>query len=116
MDFLKENNVDIDNSLELLGDIDTYNEILEEFLNNIDDRLSKLENYKNSNDMENYSIEVHALKSDSKYLGFTKLAELALNHQTKSEDNDSDYINNNYDELINEAKKIIDIAKKYLGK
>ena len=97
MEFLKENNIDIENSIELLGSIDTYTEILEEFLNNINDRLSKLEQFKNDNDMENYSIEVHALKSDSKYLGFTKLAELALNHQTKSEEKDSDYINNNYE-------------------
>ena len=116
MDYLKENNIDIDNSLELLGDIDTYNEILEEFLNNINNRLSKLEKYKEDNDMENYSIEVHALKSDSKYLGFTKLAELALNHQLKSEENDSDFINNNYEELINETNKIIEITKNYLEK
>ena len=66
--------------------------------------------------MENYSIEVHALKSDSKYLGFTKLAELALNHQLKSEENDSDFINNNYEELINETNKIIEITKNYLEK
>ncbi len=116
IEYLKNSNIDIDKSLELLGDIDTYNDILEEFYNNIKDRLNKLEKYKNDGDMENYSIEVHAMKSDSKYLGFSKLAELALNHQTKSEENDIDYINGNYEALITEANKIIDIVKEYLGK
>ena len=33
--------------------------------------------------MSNYAILVHSLKSDAKYLGFTKLAELAYNHELK---------------------------------
>ena len=115
IEYLKENGVDVDSGLELLGDIDTYNDILKEFITNNEERLSKIDNYKNNGDMENYAIEVHALKGDSKYLGFTKLAELSLNHQLKSQDNDTEYVNNNYDELINEANRILDISKKYLN-
>ena len=52
--------------------------------------------------MENYAILVHAIKGDSKYLGFTKLAEMSLNHELKAKENDSQYVNDNYDLLINE--------------
>ena len=112
---LKNNNIDLDSSLEILGDIEMYNETLNDFLDLIDERLEKIERYKESNDLENYAIEVHALKGDSKYLGFTKLAELSLNHQLKSQDGDEEYINNNYDELIEEVKRIINITKEYLN-
>ena len=112
--YLKENNIDVDTSIELLGDIDTYNEILEEFINNIKERLSRIEEYKNNNDTQNYSIEVHTMKSDSKYLGFTKLAELSLNHQIESEKGNLEYIKNNYNELIKEAQRIINIVDNYL--
>ena len=115
IEYLKENGVDVDSGLELLGDIDTYNDILKEFITNNEERLSKIDTYKNNGDMGNYAIEVHALKGDSKYLGFTKLAELALNHQLKSQDNDIEYINNNYDELVKEANRILDISKEYLN-
>lgn len=115
INILKENGVDVDSGLELLGDIETYNDILNEFITNNEDRLKKLEKYKNNNDMENYAIEVHALKGDSKYLGFTKLAELSLNHQLKSQDNDIDYVNNNFKELIEEANRVLSISKDYLG-
>ena len=49
--------------------------------------------------MKNYAILAHAMKSDSKYLGFKKLAELALNHELKGKEDDSNYVNENYDEL-----------------
>ena len=46
MEFLKENGIDIDKSLELLGDIETYNEILNDFYSELDDKLENLTNYK----------------------------------------------------------------------
>lgn len=114
MEFLKENGIDIDKSLELLGDIETYNEILNDFYSEINEKLTNLENYKNDNDMENYSILVHSLKGECKYLGFNTLADICYNHQLKSEENDNKYIDNDFVNLINEANKIIDIVKKYL--
>lgn len=114
INYLKENDIDIDSSIDLLGSIDDYNDTLEEFMANISSRKEKLEQFKNSNDMENYAIEVHALKSDSKYLGFTKLAELALNHEMKSKENNIGYINSNYNGLISELDNILEIIKKYI--
>ena len=113
--FLKEHNVDVDSSIELLGDIEMYNELLSDFIDVSNERMPRLERSKNSNDMKNYAIDVHAIKSDSKYLGFNKLADMALNHQLKSEGNDVNYINNNYEELVNEVNDKIDLIKEYLG-
>ena len=113
-DYLLKNGIDLNKALELLGDMETYNETLEEFYNNINDRINKLNNYKN--DLPNYAIEAHALKSDSKYLGFTKLADLAYNHEMKSKENDSKYINDNYESLMVELNRILEIVKKYLNK
>ena len=113
MDFLRDNGIDIDSAVEILGDIETVNEIMGDFLNEMDERLPLMEEYKNSNDMENYAILVHAIKGDSKYLGFTKLAELSFNHQMKAEENDINYINDNYEDLMEEIKRILGIVKEY---
>lgn len=115
INFLKENEIDVENSIELLGDIETYNETLQDFLDEQTTRLPNIEKYKKEGDMENYAILVHAMKSDSKYLGFTKLASLSLEHQLKSQENDKDYINNNFNQLIAEANRITNIVKKYLN-
>ena len=65
--------------------------------------------------MENYAILVHALKSDSKYLGFTKLAELSYEHELKSKEKDASYIKEHFNELLQEGERIIQISKEYRG-
>lgn len=112
---LTDNGVDINSALGLLGDMDMYNDTLKDFLTESSTRIPNIINYYNTKDMPNYAILVHAMKSDSKYLGFTKLAELSYNHEMASKENNISYVSANIDELINEANRIIDLIKKYLG-
>jgi CheY-like chemotaxis protein/HPt (histidine-containing phosphotransfer) domain-containing protein len=113
--FLKENGVNLESALEYLGDMETYNETLKEFLDLVNGKLNDLNNFKNNNDMPNYAISVHSLKSDARYLGFTALAELALNHEMQSKEGNIAYVNENFNSLITEANKMIGLAKSYLG-
>lgn len=116
INLLSSNGVDIEKGLELLGDIETYEEIMLDFLNQSSERLNNLKKYKDESDMGNYAILVHALKSDSKYLGFTKLADMAFQHEMESKANNSQFVNNHFDELISEANRIIDLIHLYLEK
>lgn len=113
MDFLRENNIDVDSSIEILGDIEMVNETMDDFLLEMEDRIPLMIEYKENNDMENYAIIVHAIKGDSKYLGFTKLADLALNHQLKAQDSDVKFVNDNFDELMVEINRVIDVINEY---
>ncbi len=79
---------DINKSLELLGDMDMYNEVLSDFLNMIDEKKANLNKYKSINDMANYAIDVHALKSDVRYLGFMAVGELAYELGLLNKQND----------------------------
>ena len=114
--YLEENGVDVEKGLELLGDINMYNETCEDFLNEINEKYPKAKEYKEAGDMPNYAILVHSIKSDSKYLGFTRLAELAYEHELKSKENDIDFVNNNFASLEEEINRIINVVKTYLGK
>ena len=112
---LIENGVNLEKSLELFGDIATYNDNLDEFLDGVEKLIGDITKYKNENDMENYSIVVHSLKSDAKYYGFEKLAELSLNHELKSKEKDVNYVNEHFEELKQEIYRVTDLVKKYLG-
>ena len=114
--FLEQNGVDVNKGLELLGDMDTYNETLKSFLEEAEPRLKRLNNFKEINDMANYSIDAHAMKSDSKYLGFTKLAQLSLDHELQSKANNTNFISLNFNAFEKETIRILDIVKTYLGK
>ncbi len=114
-EFLKQNGIDIEKSLDLFGDIETYKDTIGEFILGASSKLPKLEEYKNAKDMNNYAIYAHSLKSDAKYFGFTKLAELAENQEMRSKAGDIYYIYETYDELIKEVERLIHVIKQYLG-
>ena len=116
IEYLKENDIDVDSSIELLGDIDMYNDTLKTFIEENKTRIPRIKENKESRNMRDYSIDVHALKSDSKYLGFKKLAELSYDHELKSKEEDLEYINEHYVELMEEYDRISNIIGKYLGK
>lgn len=114
INFLKANNVDVNKSLELFGDIETYNNTIGDFLIGAKDKLPKLEMYKNNKDMANYTIYAHSLKSDAKYFGFTRLAELAYEHEMKAKEGDFSYVYENFDILKQETNRMVEVVKKYL--
>ena len=113
--YLKKNGVDVDKSLELFGDIKTYNDTVGDFLVSTNSKLTKLSAYKNNKDMNNYAIYVHSLKSDAKYFGLTKLADLAYEHEQKSKAGDSFYISEHFDDLLSEVTASVNIIKEYLN-
>ena len=112
---LTSGGVNVQKSLELLGDMTMYDETLQDFLNSSTQKLTQIKQYKEIGDMNNYAILVHSLKSDSKYLGFETLADLSYNHEMESKSNNLYYVSDHYDELIAEANRIINLVKKYLG-
>ena len=112
-EFLRKRGVDMDKALELLGDMEMYNMTMEDFSKELENKWSKLEQEKLQNDMENYAIDVHSLKSDCKYLGFYDLADVAYEHELKSKENDSNFVNENFERLANEYLKVLNIVKEY---
>lgn len=113
-EFLISKGVDLNKSLELFGDIDTYNETIGDFIVGAASKTNKLKEYMASKDMANYAVYVHSLKSDAKYFGFTKLAEIAYEHELKSKAGDTYYIYENLNNLVAVVNETITIVKEYL--
>lgn len=112
--YLLDNGINYKNGIELFGDIETYNEMLSDWYHDCEQKWSKIKELYQNSDMKNYSVEVHSLKSDSKYFGFTKLAELALNHELRSKENDLKYVKSNFKTLEKEYQRIVKIVAVYL--
>lgn len=115
VNLLINNGVNIQKSLELFGDMETYNDTLNDFLAEVGTKLAKIKAFKETSDMANYAILVHSLKSDARYFGFEKLAELAYNHEMESKANNMYYVTDHYDELMTEANRIVHLVKQYMG-
>ncbi len=116
VNLLINNNVNVKKSLELFGDMQTYDELLFEFLNIVDEKISKIKTYKEIGDMANYAILSHSLKSDARTFGFEKLAEIAYQHEMAGKSNDIYFVTEHFNEFMNEASFISNLVKQYFGK
>lgn len=112
-DYLRSQGVDIDHALELLGDMEMYHMTLHDYLEEIDNKISNLKEYLEAKDMQNYSILVHSMKSDAKYLGFMSFADIAYQHELKSKEKDFIYCKDHFDELEKELNRFLNIAREY---
>lgn len=112
---LEQNGVNVKKSLELFGDMGTYDQMLEEFLMEVDNKINNARKFKDNGDMPNYAIVVHSLKSDSRYFGMEALGDMFYEHELAGKRNDLIFVNNNFDALISEANRMINILKRYMG-
>ena len=113
--YLMSNGIDYKKGLELFGDIDIYNDMLSDWFKECHQKFEDMKLNKIKHDMSNYAIQVHVLKSDSKYFGFDKLAEMSYKHEMKSKANDEEYVNSNFESLEREFLRISMIVEKYLS-
>lgn len=116
VNLLTSNGVNVEKALELFGDMEMYDATMSDFLEMVDQKLANLRKYRETGDMPNYAIEVHSLKSDARYLGFVSLADLAYQFELKSKANDLMFVYDNYKTLLDEAHRVINLSKKYLGR
>lgn len=112
---LKTNNVDVEASLELWGDMDSYNDSLKDFKESLKSKLANLENFKNNHDWANYAILAHSIKSEAKYLGFFDEAEIFLVHELNGKQSNQEFIKNNFEVLKRTIFKIINLLNNYFG-
>ena len=115
LNYLKSNGVDVQKSLDLFGDVSIYNETFQDFLDGIDEKLENLKKFKEQADMPNYAIYAHSIKSDARYLGFTDIAKVALDHEMAGKENNENFVMKHYDELVAATHKMIEITKNYLN-
>lgn len=111
--FLIQNGVDVEKGIENTMDFETYDEILLDFCNTFPVDVNKFNEFKAAGDMVNYEIIVHALKSNCRTLGFTSTGEMFYQHELASKQNDINYVNTHYDELIAEVKRVYNILMAY---
>jgi len=115
VELLEENRINVKAGLELLKDMEMYNITLEEFYNELQNKITDLTNFKDSNNMEDYAILAHALKTEARYVGCNELGDIAYEHELAGKENNQALVNEKFDELKNEANRVYEVVKRYLG-
>ena len=113
-EYLEANKCNVDKALESLGDMETYDIAAEEFVAEYENNIGKIKTAKEAGDMANYAVETHGLKSNARYMGFEELGDMSYSHEMAGKENNVDFVNTNYDALINEADRVYGVLKNYM--
>ena len=92
--------IDIKTALENCGDEEGFRSTLKIFYDSIPEESRRLRKYYEAEDIHNYTIKVHALKSSARIVGALHLSGLALNLETAGKENDVEYIRDHHDEMM----------------
>ena len=83
-----------------------YLNIVNTFVN--ENRLEDIRKYLEERDFDNYRIQVHALKSGSRTIGAGELSDHALELEMAAKNNDTEFILENTEALLNEYGALLD--------
>jgi len=97
--------IDIDKGINNSGSFDAYLPLLKIFYDSIEDKAEEIEGFYASDDITNYTIKVHALKSSAKLIGAMDLGEKAQNLENAGKREDIQFIREHNDVLLREFRR-----------
>ncbi|MCH5256507.1 MAG: response regulator [Lachnospiraceae bacterium] len=89
------------------NNIEFYENMLAKFAKDAEHKIADIEDSYVKEDLANYQIMVHALKSTSKMVGANTLSELAKNAEEAAKNNEADYIKENHAGLIDKYQETV---------
>jgi HPt (histidine-containing phosphotransfer) domain-containing protein len=95
--------------------MEMYDITLKEFYDELQNKINDLSEYKDNNNMDDYAILAHALKTEARYVGCNELGDIAYEHEIAGKENNSEFVNEKFEQLKNEANRVYEVIKKYLG-
>ena len=97
------------------GDTDFYIELLTSFVSGAGHKESELGQFFEKEDMDNYAILVHALKSTAKMIGADSLSENAKQAEAAAKNHDLEYITQHHTELMTKYQQVVQSICGILG-
>ena len=108
--------IDYDAAVTNCGTEDTFVQALEIFYNTLDKKADEIETYEKENDIKNYTVKVHALKSAARLVGALELSADAKYLEECGDKNDVAEIEAKTPALLSKYRSYKDVLAKVFGK
>ena len=96
-------------AIEGMGGEDAFKPILDIFYESIDENADEIQEMYDTENWEDYTILVHALKSSARIVGAIDLGEEAFTMEMAGKENNFDYIHENHEKLMKDYREFKDI-------
>ncbi|MCR4909130.1 MAG: response regulator [Lachnospiraceae bacterium] len=107
--------IDTQEGVKNSGGTEEYLKILTLFHSAIESKADEIEEYYKAGDIRNYTVKVHALKSSARIVGAAELSEKAALLEDAGNENNTEYIRENTDELLRQYRSYKDILAPLSG-
>ncbi len=97
--------LNVKNAIEMLGSEKLFRSVLKEYYDTIEARAQKIREMRWSEDWNNYTIEVHSLKSTSRQIGAEYVGDLAAELEMAGKSGDYELIREKNDHMLDEYLK-----------
>ena len=98
-----------------MDDESFYRELLSDYASSAEERINRLESFKNDGLTEDYRILIHSIKSSSKTVGDLKAAELAQSLEAAAAGRDMQFINEHHREFCEGLRLTAELITKALS-
>ena len=98
-----------------MDDESFYRELLSDYASSAEEKINRLESFKNDGLTEDYRILIHSIKSSSKTVGDLKAAELAQSLEAAAAGRDMPFINEHHREFCEGLKLTAELITKALS-
>lgn len=98
------------------GDKKTYFDILKTFSNDCEKREKELRTMLETNNIQEFTTNIHGLKSAAKYIGADAVSELSANLENAGQNQDTSFIEEHFDECMELYKTTCQNVRNYLEK
>ena len=113
---LKRNGVDVNIGIAFTGDDeDMYMSLLGEYAAEEVEKSANIKECYRTKDWKNYGVYVHSLKSTSKMIGASALAEIAAESEAASNVQDTLVIDSNHDRMMEMYSVLADVIRENIG-
>lgn len=97
------------------GDNDFYRSILKEYRKDADEKKAKLKDFLDKDDLKDYAILIHSLKSTSATIGAMAPSKLAKDLEAAANNDDKEYILENQDAFLKEYDIVLEAIGKVIS-
>ncbi len=105
--------LDTEKAISLLGSKDMFFIVLKEYYKAISKYSVSIKEFYEKKDIENYTIQVHALKSSSKQIGAMELSDMAAELEKAGKAGDLDYISQNTEPMLKKYVSYLPVFAPY---
>ena len=106
--------INVEEGIKYCGDMESYIDVLKIMVSGYGDKRLKIKTYLETEDIDNYRIIVHSLKSGAANVGAVELSALAKELEYAAKDKDKEFIVEYTDRLLEMYEKVVETIKSSL--